>query len=159
MAAVVRADSLIELGMRLLEDGRHAEAEAALGECLEIRQEALPEGHWLIFNTMSVLGECIAGATASSSGAPNKFAQAERLLLEAYEGMKDHPEAPDERKREALERIVKLYETWHVAEPDDEGDHGRDAHATKAAEWRAKLAEWQASTQPATQSNSRPDKP
>ena len=155
-----RAASLIKLGKRLLEDGRHAEAEAALGECLEIRQEALPAGHWLIFNTMSVLGESIAGAgaTASSSETPaddslalaariEKLREAEALLLEGYEGMKDHPEAPDERKRQALERIVKLYESWHAAEPDDEGDHGRDAratkaaHATKAAEWRAKLEE------------------
>ena len=52
----------------------------------------------------------------------------------------------------------------HGDEPDKAGDHGRDARATKAtewraklvewraklAEWRAKLAEWQATTQPAT---------
>ena len=65
--------------------------------------------------------------------------------------MKDHADAPDERKREALERIVKLYETWHAAEPDDDGDHGRDAHSTKAAEWSERLTEWKASTQPATE--------
>ena len=57
MPAPERADAFIELGRRLLEDGRHAEAEAPLGECREIRQEVLAEGHWLIFNTMSVLGE------------------------------------------------------------------------------------------------------
>ena len=28
-----------------------------LGESIEIRQGALSEGHWLIFSTMSVLGE------------------------------------------------------------------------------------------------------
>ncbi len=112
------------MAMRLLEDGRHAEAEAPLGECLEIRQEALPEGHWLIFNTMSVLGESLAGQ--------DKFAEAEPLLLEGYEVMEDHPEATDERRGEALERIVKLYEAWHAAEPDA----GYDA---QAAAWRAKL--------------------
>ena len=50
------------------------------------------------------------------------------------------------------------YGAWlHGDEPDKDGDHGRDARATKAAEWRAKLAdwraklaEWQATTQPAT---------
>ena len=84
-----------------------------------------------------------------------KLREAEPLLLEGYEGMKDHPDAPDERKREALERIVNLYEAWHAAEPDDEGDHGRDAHATKAdthatkaAEWRAKLNGMDPTTQP-----------
>ena len=67
--------------------------------------------------------------------------------------MKDHPEATDERKREALERIVDLYEAWHAAEPDDEGDHGRDARATKAAAWRAKRP---ATSQPATQPSAQP---
>ena len=34
------------------------------------------------------------------------------------------------------------YGTWlHGDEPGQDGDHGRDARATKAAEWRAKLAE------------------
>ncbi len=48
--------------------------------------------------------------------------------------MKDHPDATDLRKAEALERIVNLYEAWHAAEPDE----GYDA---KAAEWRAKVEE------------------
>ncbi|GAG53455.1 unnamed protein product, partial [marine sediment metagenome] len=135
LPAPEQASSLIKLGMRLLEDGRHAEAEGPLGECLEIRQEALPEGHWLIFNTMSVLGESLAGQ--------DKFAEAEPLLLEGYEEMKDHPEAPDERKGEALERIVALYEAWHEADPDQ----GYDA---KAGEWRTNLEQWQATTRPAT---------
>ena len=141
------ADSLIKLGMRLLKDGRHAEAEAPLGECLEIRQEALAEGHWLIFNTMSVLGESLAGQGADPTlalGARiDKLHEAELLLLEGYEGMKDHPEATDERKAEALERIVKLYDAWHAAEPDQGYD-------TEAAEWRTELEQWQAATQPAT---------
>ena len=123
--------------MRLLEDGRHAEAEASLGECLDIRQEALAEEHWLIFNATSVLGESLAerGAEPSLALGPRieKLREAEALLLEGYEGMQDHPDAPDERKREALERIVNLYEAWHAAEPDA----GYDA---QAAEWRAKLA-------------------
>ncbi len=53
--------------MRLLKDGRHAEAQAPLGEWLEIRQEALAEGHWLIFNSMTVLGESLAGQGADHS--------------------------------------------------------------------------------------------
>ena len=35
-------------------------------------------------------------------------------------------------KRQALERIIKLYESWHAAEPGKVYD-------AKAAEWRAKL--------------------
>ena len=48
--------------------------------------------------------------------------------------MQDHPEATDLRKREALERIVKLYEAWHAAEPDS-------GHDADAAEWRGQLEE------------------
>lgn len=61
-----------------------------------------------------------------------RHAEAEPLLLEGYERMKDHPEASNVRKREALERIVKLYDAWNEAEPDA----GYDA---KAAAWLAKL--------------------
>jgi hypothetical protein len=41
---------------------------------------------------------------------------------------------------------VSLYEGWDAAEPGQ-------GHDQQAAEWRAKLAEWQASTQPATASS------
>ncbi len=147
LPAPERAGSLIKLGMRLLEDGRHAEAEAPLRECLEIRQEVLAEGHGLIFNTMSVLGESLAGQGADGSlsvaARIENLREAEPLLLEGYEGMKDNPDVLNERKREALERIIKLYEAWDAAEPGQ-------GYAEKAAEWRAKLppAESPATSQP-----------
>ena len=78
----------------------------------------------MTFNTMSVLGESL-----SRQG---KFAEAEPLLLDGYAGMTERPDAPDERKAEALQRIIDLYDVWHAAEPGE----GYDA---KAAEWRAKL--------------------
>ncbi len=37
-----------------------------------------------------------------------------------------------ERLRQALERVVKLYEFWHAAEPDA-------GYEAKAAEWRTEL--------------------
>ena len=57
--------------------------------------------------------------------------------------MKDHSESPDKRVRAPIQRIVKLYETCHAAEPDQ----GNDA---KAAEWRAALEALTATTQPRT---------
>ena len=53
-----------------------------------------------------------------------RFAEAEPLLLKGYDGMSPPP-AVEDRKREALQRIVDLYDAW--GKPD------------KAAEWRAKL--------------------
>jgi len=68
---------------------------------------------WLRCYAMSLLGGALA--------AEGKYAEAEPLLVRGFEGM-DPPEAHAARKREALERIVKLYEAW--------GKPGN------AAEWR-----------------------
>ena len=45
--------------------------------------------------------------------------------------------------------LSHVYRAWHELEPDKGYDQ-------KADEWRAKLAEWQASTQPATQPSTQP---
>ena len=63
---------------------------------------------------MSLLGASLAGQ--------DKFTEAEPLLLDAYNQMKDNAETipnqyRDERIREALERIVNLYESW--GKPDE----------------------------------------
>ncbi len=131
-----RASSLVTLGSKLLEKRAYAKAEAVIEECLAIREEVLPAGHWFIFNTRSVLGAALAaqGADRSLTVAARieRLREAEALLLDAYGSLKDHADAPDERKHQALQRIVDLYAAWHEAEPDQ----GYDAQAT---EWRAKL--------------------
>ena len=60
-------------------------------------------------------------------------------MLEAWEHLKDDPNVPpplatggSSRKQAALERVVKLYEFWHAAEPDA-------GHDARAAEWRTEL--------------------
>ncbi|MFH0980386.1 MAG: tetratricopeptide repeat protein, partial [Planctomycetota bacterium] len=126
-------------GMMLNGLAQYPEAEAVLRECLAIRQNTLPEDHWAIFNAMSMLGESLAGQ--------GKFGEAQPLLLDSYVKLHEDAEAIPEayrtmRVREALERIVDLYDAWHEAEPGE----GYDA---KAAEWRAKLEQWQATTRPA----------
>lgn len=127
------AGYLITRGRKLVDQGKHADAEPLLRECLKIRKEVLAEDHWLIFNTMSVLGAALAGQ--------EKLAEAEPLLIEGYEQMKPPPAAIS-RKQEALERIASLYDAWHAADP-------AEGYDVKAVEWRAKLAEWQVITLPA----------
>ncbi len=112
-----------------------AEAEPLLRECLAIREEKLPD-HWLRFNAMSFLGGALAGQAAElvasdPQAAQAKLLEAEPLLLAAYERMQPPPNLAN-RKREARERIVKLYEAWDAAEPGK-------GYAEIAAEWRAKL--------------------
>jgi tetratricopeptide (TPR) repeat protein len=102
------------LGYCLLKKAQHAEAEPVLRECPALREKKNPE-NWSRYNTMSMLGEALCGQ--------GKHAEAEALLVEGYEKMAP-PEPLTVRKREALERIVKLYEAWGKPE--------------KAAEWRAK---------------------
>ncbi len=110
------ASGMANLGDCLIRQGRYADAEPLLTEALSIREEKLP-GHWRRFDTRSMLGEALAGQ--------KKFVEAEPLLLQGYEGMKDSAAAEAILKRDALERIVHLYESW--GKPD------------KAAAWRVAL--------------------
>lgn len=118
--------SLVDLGFVLLSQGKYAEAEEALRECLDIRQKTSPDS-WGRFDCLSALGEALAGQ--------GKLAEAEPLLLHGYTGMQNDPQAWDLRKRQALERIVRLYEMW--GKPQE------------AAEWRAKASQIPSASQPA----------
>src|SRR5262249_34420473 len=116
---VAVAESLSWLGWVLSELGQAEEAEPLLREGLALREKHLPAGHWFIANTRSVLGDCLARQ--------HKFADAESLLLQGYQGMVGAKEIPPIRLREAVERVVRLYTAWEKQD--------------KAAEWRKKLAE------------------
>jgi serine/threonine protein kinase/tetratricopeptide (TPR) repeat protein len=130
------ASGMAQFGLALLKRGTPtaaAEAEPVLRECLSIREKLYPLGHeqqWLRFNTMSLLG----GALAAQA----KYADAQSLLVDGYTGLKDDPHVPSaavaggDRKREALERVVRLYEAWDKAEPGK----GYDA---QAARWMTNL--------------------
>jgi hypothetical protein len=80
--------------------------------------------NWYRFRSESLLGESLLGQND-----PKKFDEAERLLIEGYEGMRRYEaKIPAPRKRylaEAGERVLRLYEDW--GKPDE------------AAKWRARL--------------------
>jgi hypothetical protein len=114
------AAALASLGKNLLFQGKPADAEPFLRECLAIREKKLAD-EWLRFNAMSLLGGSLSGQ--------KKYAEAEPLLIQGYEGMKAREsKIPRQAKINipgAAERIVSLYEAWGKPE--------------KAAEWREKL--------------------
>jgi tetratricopeptide (TPR) repeat protein/tRNA A-37 threonylcarbamoyl transferase component Bud32 len=117
------AGPLAQLGKNLLQQKKHAEAEKALRDCLGIRQKAQPDD-WTTFNAKSLLGEALL--------VQKKYADAEPLLVQGCEGMlKRAGKIPSRvraaRLKEALERLVRLYE---AAGNKDE-----------AARWRKKLEE------------------
>jgi serine/threonine protein kinase len=100
--------------------GRFAESEPILRHCLKSREKVQP-GDWITFNTRSQLGGCLLGQ--------KKYAEAERLILEGYEGLKAReakiPASGKSRLLEAAERVVRLYEAWGKPE--------------QAAAWKAEL--------------------
>ena len=108
--------------MNLLKQQKYADADALLRDCLKIRERKEPDD-WRTFNTKSLLGGSLLGRKKST--------EAEPLLLDGYEGLKQREEkVPPQGKlrlTEALQRLVDLYDAT------DRKD--------KAAEWRKKLTE------------------
>ncbi|HEY3245228.1 MAG TPA: tetratricopeptide repeat protein [Phycisphaerae bacterium] len=137
------AAALGQLGYALLKTGDDAEAEPLLRECLAIREQVLPPDHWLLAQTTSLLGGALAGQAANvvntdPAAAAAKLAEAEPLLIEGYSGLLRGAEqiparARAQRTREAVQRLLELYDTWVSAAPND-------GYGGKALEWRAKLA-------------------
>ncbi|MHC5112065.1 MAG: tetratricopeptide repeat protein [Planctomycetota bacterium] len=109
------AAALAALGECLVKLARFDEAAKMLRESVDIRAKIMP-GHWRYYNTMSVLGGALA-----SSGA---YDEAETVLLASYTGLMDQADTPPANTTAALERIIKLYDTWGKEE--------------QAAGWRAK---------------------
>jgi tetratricopeptide (TPR) repeat protein len=110
--------SLVLRSEALAKEGRFQEAATLLRGCLAERQKLLPEGDWLIAETRSQLGGAVAGE--------GRFAEAELLLLDGYAGLKDNRRVPVERKLQAIQRIIRLYEAWDRPE--------------QASQWRQRLA-------------------
>jgi hypothetical protein len=67
---------------------------------------------------------------------------ADAILTDAYATVRQTNGATNQERANVLTALVDLNDARHAAEPG----HGHDA---RAAEWRRKLEEWQASTQPA----------
>jgi eukaryotic-like serine/threonine-protein kinase len=98
------AGVLVLSGWNLLELKDFPAADPLLRECLSIREKADPDS-WLTFNTRSLLGGALLGQ--------KKYADAEPLLVQGYEGMKDREKTipPNGKVRlpEAAARLVELY--------------------------------------------------
>jgi hypothetical protein len=92
------------LAQVLLQQGKAQEAEGYARSCLEIRSRALTAGHWLIADAKSVLGACLT--------AQGRYVEAEPLVVQGYEELRDAVGATASRKQEALERIVQCYAAW-----------------------------------------------
>jgi tetratricopeptide (TPR) repeat protein len=117
------AAAMAQLVLVMVGEAKFTAAEPLARESLAIREKKLPED-WRTFNSRRLLGASLCGQT--------RYADAEPLLLSAYEGMKQReasiPSAARPRLREALQSLVHLYDATH--RPD------------QAALWKQKLAEF-----------------
>jgi hypothetical protein len=114
------ADALARLTRSLLAEGRFADAEPLARECRELLDKQSPD-EWSSFHARSLLGASLLGQ--------QKFAEAEPLLLAGYEGLRSRAEKipPEDKPRlkEALQRVVQLYEA--------------SGKAAQAADWEKRL--------------------
>jgi len=98
------AVSLRLIGIRYLEWGRLDEAEAKLREALEQFGKRYDGRHWQTGRTTSELGEILT--------AQQRFEAAEEALLEGHRVLVESLEPVPQLREQALERIIRLYETW-----------------------------------------------
>jgi hypothetical protein len=115
------------LGTLLVQAGRPAEAEPVLRECLGFRETKQP-GDWSTFHIRSLLGGALL--------AQKKLTEAEPLLRQGYEGLKQRedkiPAASKTRVAEALERLVQLAEA--TGRPDEAAKWRKELNARKERE-------------------------
>ena len=124
----------------------YGQAEELLREILENGEQTLDD-HWARFYSTSMLGEALMHQ--------KDFIDAESLMLEGYRGLvryrsvtppffrlldRDGTQigvdvsASETRVTESIERLIRLYDAWHEAEPD--AGYDREARA-----WRIDLEE------------------
>jgi serine/threonine protein kinase len=107
--------------------GRTAEAEALLREARVISEKKATEG-WRAFDARSELGNRLLGQ--------KKYAEAEPLLIQGYEGMKTRaaeiPVQSKDRLARAGERIIQLYDAWGKQDEADAWRKRLEADRKKA---------------------------
>jgi eukaryotic-like serine/threonine-protein kinase len=111
------ADSAADLALAYVSEGKFAESEPLAREALETDKKVQPDD-WQRFRAENLLGASVAGQ--------KKYAEAEPLLLEGYQGMlarKDRIAVSDHYHLDrARQWLVQLYQAW--SKPD------------QAAHWR-----------------------
>jgi len=119
------ATALSDVGKAFLDARAYADAEPLLRESLALGEQKAPDA-WNTHNARSILGGVLLGE--------QKYADAERHLVDGYHGMKRFETDPAHKSRgrsemqqlaEALERLVQLYDAWGKRE--------------EAAKWRQEL--------------------
>lgn len=102
------AQSLYELASVQYRAGGYESAARLSQEALQIQQVTLPEGHRRIALTQSLLGACLTDQ--------QRYTEAEPLLDKSYASLSAQRGPQDKDTRQALQRLVNLYEAWEKPE-------------------------------------------
>jgi tetratricopeptide (TPR) repeat protein/tRNA A-37 threonylcarbamoyl transferase component Bud32 len=113
------APTLAGLGRVLTMQGKAKVGELLLREAVEVRRKTLPKDDWMTAMDESHLGGCLT--------ALGRYAEAETLLVHGYEKMRATAMTPTHRLRQAIDRVIALYDAWNKP--------------AEAAKWRARLKE------------------
>ena len=112
------ASSAADLALAYQSQGKYAQSEPLAREAMEKGRQKNRPDDWQLFRAESLLGASLAGQ--------KKYAEAEPLLIEGYQGManrKSRISVPDSYHLDrARDWIVQLYQAWGKSE--------------KAAEWK-----------------------
>ncbi len=95
------ASSLRNLAILYADLGDAAKAEPMARQAVEILGRALPPGDWRVHGARSVHGACLTGL--------GRHQEAETLLLESYEALRDLRGEDASATRETRERLIELY--------------------------------------------------
>lgn len=87
-----------------MEKGDLVRAESSLREAVKLRAENLPDKHFMAALSKGALGEFLT--------TQKRYAEAEPLLIDSYEGLKKSQAPNSPRIKTALLRLVTLYENW-----------------------------------------------
>ena len=113
---------------------RAREAEKLLRDALAIRAKSLHPADRRLAETRSRLGGALLTIAVSdpsldSPGRAAMFTEAEKLLIDGNDALQKGSGASVRVRRDALERLVRLYEAWDAAAPNT-------GKATRTTEWK-----------------------
>jgi tetratricopeptide (TPR) repeat protein len=136
---------LIELAWLEQQEGKFVQAlsharEAEVMLRAGVATQPQPSGNraWQLAEMKSrLVGALVVATVADAALQPtarlSEFAEVEPLLLESQERLQNDPVVRPEFKRDAINRLVRLYDVWNDAAPST-------GKSEKATQWRLKLA-------------------
>jgi tetratricopeptide (TPR) repeat protein len=92
-------------GLALTRMGEHEQGEHLLREALKLRIGSLPKGHYFTALAQSSLGECLM--------IEKRYGEAEPLLRESYESLRESQGPANPRTLLAKERLATLYQAMN----------------------------------------------